>query len=90
MAVPVTVLVRVTVSVRVWVQVTVAVGVKVRVGVTVPVEVLEGAVVEDGVGVEVRHMTVTAMVLLDAGPPPLQVAVPWSLTTWQESEALKL
>ncbi len=64
-------------------------GVLVRVGVAVLVNVL----VTVGVWVKVEvvvQTTVMAMVLLVAGPPPLQEAVPWSLTTWQESEALKL
>lgn len=42
-----------------------------------------------GVGVGVLQMIVMEMVLLVAGPPPGHVAVPWSLTTWQASPALK-
>lgn len=42
-----------------------------------------------GVGVAVLQTMVMEIVLLVAGPPPAQVAVPWSLTTWQESLELK-
>lgn len=62
----------------------VKVGVKVEVAVRVGVEVgvdVAGKGVFVGVGVAVRHTTVTAIVLLVTGPPPDHWAIPRSLTT---------
>ncbi len=71
----------------------VKVGVKVEVEVRVTVDVgvlVGGKGVLLGVGVAVRHTTVTAIVLLVTGPPPDHWAIPRSLTTWQASLAVKL